>query len=246
MNKKILGLALAATFTTGAANATITLDGFNSGGVVTSFNALGANGPSIETGSADSISTDRSLTSEITSQAGQNFLDASANAAGAVGLPGLFSISLGAGVNGESALDWGTFSATDLTEGGMSNAVRFILPSMDLIGTELILTLNGTSSSFTTNIDTLTNAALGDATVDFLLSDFTGVTAITSASFQIIGVENLDLTIDSVGTVCSGNTSTGNGSNGQCSPVTAPEPMPLALLGIGLAAFSLRRLKTKS
>ncbi len=145
---------------------------------------------------------------------------------------GTFSLATGPGVVASAALTWSGFGTVDLTDDG-SAFFEFSVRS-DLNAVVAVKFLSGGDESSATRDVTGAGAGLGDP-FQFLhvaFGDLDGtadLTAIDAFSLEISGPAALDLQIGELRTVQT--------------PVTAPEPGTLALLGIGLAglAHSSRR-----
>lgn len=235
LNKIALAAGLVAV--AGVANAATLIDNFDSA-------ALARTAPPALTNDAFGTTT-TGYTRTLTTTASGNFVDTAINS---VTNPGKLSHSQGAGVTGSSLVTY-ALGGIDLTEGGMSNAFRIQLDSVDLFGI-LGVVVNGTATkTLTTDSLFIQNGGILPSYADFLFSDFAGVnfTSVNSVSFLIDGTNTaaLDATIDNFGTVCSALTdSGGSGATpraGSCAPAVVPEPGSMGLIGLAILGLGLTR-----
>ena len=188
----------------------------------------------------------------LTTTASGSFVDTAINNSTT---PGRLSHSQGAGVTGSSALTF-AMSDVDLTDGGLANAFRLQLFSVDLNGDLIVSVSDGVNSAtklLTTNEILIANGLALPSYADYVFGDFAGVdfTSINSVTFTISGLRQdaLDATVDNFETVCSNLTASGgSGTNPAagtgCTPNQTPEPASLALFGLAaLGAVAARRRK---
>ena len=188
----------------------------------------------------------------VTTTASGNFVDTAINSSTT---PGRLSHSQGAGVTGSSAISF-AMSDEDLTDGGLANAFRLQLFSVDLNGDLIVSVSDGVNSAsklLTTNAILIANGLALPSYADYVFGDFAGVdfTSVNSVTFTISGLRQdaLDATVDNFETVCSNLTSSGGsgtnpGAGTSCTPNQTPEPASLALFGLAaLGAAAARRRK---
>lgn len=160
-------------------------------------------------------------------------------------LPSLYTHSQSAGTEGVSSIDYENIGADVFTDLLTTNAFR-IVASADLAGAVIKLTVD--TEEFSVNL--VPGGDLQTYDISFADLNFPDLTDGANIQLMVDGTsrDDLDIRIDSLGTVCSAGSNqdgTSAGDSQRCGVVTVSEPASLGLLGLGLVGIGAAARRRK-